>query len=361
MSKLPRFIPSLLKSAIAAFTLASASGSARGETAAVPITDPFRMNQLLGRGVNFGNALEAPTEGDWGVVLQDEYFDLVKQAGFSSIRLPVRWSAHALTAKPYTIDPVFMKRVDWAVANALARNLPIIVNIHHYRETYTDPLGQKERFLALWQQIAEHYQDYPPLLVFEVMNEPKPILNADIWNVYIKEALAVIRRSNPTRTVLVGPAKDNIIAQLPYLEIPEDDRNIIVTVHHYFPLEFTHQGAAWLSKSKGDSSKWLGTRWTGTPAEQKAITDAFDTAAAWAKAHHRPINVGEFGAYSKGDLDSRVRWTRCIADSAVARGFSFDYWEFCAPEFGVYDQKAKVWLQPLLEALIPPKKQAPAP
>ncbi len=348
---------SALFSATALLTLAFVSARADGPAASMPpITDPFRMNLLLGRGVNFGNALEAPTEGEWGVVLEDAYFDLVKQAGFDSIRLPVRWSAHAQTEKPYAIDPAFLKRVDWAVANALSRNLPIIVNIHHYRETYTDPLGQKERFLALWRQIAEHYRDYPPLLVFEVMNEPKPILNADIWNVYLKEALAVIRQSNPHRTVLVGPAKDNIIAQLPYLEIPEDDRNIIVTVHHYFPLEFTHQGAAWLSKSKGDSSKWLGTRWTGTPTEQKAITDAFDAAAAWATAHHRPINVGEFGAYAKGDLESRVRWTKFIADSAVAHGFSFDYWEFCAPEFGIYDQKARAWLAPLRDALLPAKK-----
>jgi endoglucanase len=352
-----RSIVSALSSAAALLILASVPVRAdRAAAPMPPITDPFRMNQLLGRGVNFGNALEAPTEGDWGVVLEDEYFDLVKQAGFSSIRLPVRWSAHAQTEKPYAIDPAFLKRVDWAVANALSRNLPIIVNIHHYRETYRDPLGQKERFLALWRQIAEHYKDYSPLLVFEVMNEPKSVLYPRIWNVYIKEALAVIRQSNPHRTVLVGPASDNIIAYLQYLEIPEDDRNIIVTVHHYFPLEFTHQGAAWLSKSKGDSSKWLGTRWTGTPAEQKAIIDAFDTAAAWAREHHRPLNVGEFGAYAKGDLESRVRWTKFIADSAIARGFSFDYWEFCAAEFGIYDQKAKVWLAPLRDALIPPKQ-----
>src|SRR5512142_2465840 len=114
-----RTIPSLLTAAIAAMALVSAALPVRGAaTTAAPITDPFKMNQLLGRGVNLGNALEAPTEGDWGVVLQDEYFDLVKQAGFASIRLPVRWSAHAQTEKPYTIDPVFMKRVDWAVANA---------------------------------------------------------------------------------------------------------------------------------------------------------------------------------------------------------------------------------------------------
>ena len=75
----------------------------------------FKMNQMLGRGINFGNAFDAPSEGEWGVTLKDEFFDTAKQAGFNSIRLPVRWSAHAMTEKPYTIDPNFMKRVDWAI------------------------------------------------------------------------------------------------------------------------------------------------------------------------------------------------------------------------------------------------------
>ena len=78
-----------------------------------------QMNKLLGRGVNLGNALDAPSEGEWGVVLKDEYFESAKQAGFDSIRLPVRWSAHSLDKPPYTIDPNFMKRVDWAVNCAL--------------------------------------------------------------------------------------------------------------------------------------------------------------------------------------------------------------------------------------------------
>lgn len=36
---------------------------------------------LLGRGINLGNALEAPREGEWGVVLEEEFFDLIADAG----------------------------------------------------------------------------------------------------------------------------------------------------------------------------------------------------------------------------------------------------------------------------------------
>lgn len=49
----------------------------------------------LQRGVNMGNMLEAPNEGEWGLFVQEEYFDLIKQAGFDFVRLPVRWNIHA--------------------------------------------------------------------------------------------------------------------------------------------------------------------------------------------------------------------------------------------------------------------------
>jgi len=336
--------------------------------------DPFKMNQMLGRGVNFGNTLEAPKEGEWGVVLREEYFDLIKQAGFSSIRLPVCWGAHASFEKPFTIDPNFFNRIDWAVNCSISRKMPIIVNMHHYRQLYTDPNSfHKERFLAMWKQIAEHYKDYPDMLLLEILNEPDDALTPQMWNEWLKDALAVIRQSNPKRTIVIGSANDSWITYLKLLELPEDDRNIIVTVHHYFPHAFTHQGADWITPAKvaqaiedmkvvnqnpvsdgnSDYNKWPGTKWTGTPEEKKAMTDIFDFGAAWGKEHNRPINLGEFGSYKKADMDSRVRWTKFITDTAVERGMSFHYWEFCA-EFGLYDRDTKSWRKPLIEAVIPP-------
>src|SRR5262245_4184166 len=99
-----------------------------------PADDIFAANKKLGRGINLGNALEAPNEGEWGVTLKAAYFPAIKQAGFDSVRLPVRWSAHAQNDAPYTIDPKFAERVDWAIDQALGNKLNIIVNVHHYGE-----------------------------------------------------------------------------------------------------------------------------------------------------------------------------------------------------------------------------------
>ena len=49
----------------------------------------------LASGINFGNMLEAPTEGEWGLKADDEFINLVGATGGigKAVRLPVRWSA----------------------------------------------------------------------------------------------------------------------------------------------------------------------------------------------------------------------------------------------------------------------------
>jgi endoglucanase len=317
-------------------------------TAAEP-ADVFAANKALGRGVNLGNALEAPREGQWGMTIEDGFFGLIKKAGFDTVRLPVKWSAHAAAKPPYTIDADFFKRVDHLLDQAEKAKLNVVLNVHHFDELDKSPDGQAERFVALWSQIATRYKDRPSSVYFELNNEPHDKLDDKKWNDLLRKGLAAVRRSNPTRPVIVGPANWNAVWSLPKLKLP-DDKHVIVTVHFYNPHEFTHQGATWSSENVKSIKD---RRWTGSESELKALRKEFDQAAAWAKANGRPIFLGEFGAYEKAPLESRVTWTATVRREAEARGFSWAYWEF-GSGFGVYDRTAKRWRQELLAALIPP-------
>lgn len=316
------------------------------ETAVPPTSTPEPVAGFR-RGINFGNMLEAPNEGEWGLTVHEEYFDLVKEAGFDFVRLPVRWSAHAEQESPFTIDPDFFTRVDQVINWALERNLTIIINIHHYEEMATDPWSHEDRFLGLWKQIAEHYADSPSNVIFELFNEPNGAFNASLWNRYLAEALAVVRESNPTRDVVIGPVFWNAYDWLSTLDVPNDD-HIIVTFHYYLPFEFTHQGAEWVD----GSSPWLGTTWEGTEAEKARVVSHFDTVAAWANRRNVRILLGEFGAYSRAPQESRVQWTAFVREQAEAHDFAWAYWEL-ASSFGVYDPDIKAWREDLLKALIP--------
>ncbi len=311
--------------------------------------DAFEQNKRLGRGINLANALEAPQEGQWGVVLHESYFRMIKQAGFTSVRIPIRWSGHATASPPYTIDPKFFGRVDWVINQALAHRLAVVINVQNYDELMRAPEENQARFLALWKQIAWHYQSYSNDLLFELLNEPSDGLRWWVWNDLIDETLAVIRPSNPDRNVVVGPVDWYNYNRLSDLKLPEDDRHLIVTIHYYLPFQFTHQGAEWVP----DSQPWLNTRWTGSEQNEDAIAFDLQTAARWAKENDRPLYLGEFGAYRKADEASRVLWTSFVAREAEKLGMSWSYWEFCAG-FGVYNPSTRVWNDPILDALIPP-------
>jgi len=292
--------------------------------------------------------LEAPHEGDWGNFVQEQYFDLSREAGFDFVRLPVRWSAYAETDWPYTLDPIFLARVDEVIGWALARNLTVIIDFQNYDELISDPWNNADRFTGIWKQLAEHYKDVPAQVLFELLNEPTDQLDAALWNQYIGETLAAIRESNPTREVIVGPSHLNAYDWVTTLDLP-DDPHLTVTFHYYLPVEFTHQGVDW---NLGESQKWLGTTWAATDMQQADIVRRFDLVSDWAKRKNVRILLGEFGTYYKADMDSRVRWTQFVARQAESHGFAWAVWEF-TDNFGIYDTAKNAWNESLLKALIP--------
>ena len=295
-----------------------------------------------------GSMLEAPAEGEWGVTVQEDYFDLVREAGFDFVRLPVRWNSRADSEPPYRIDPAFFTRVDEVVRWALDHDLAVILDFHHYEEMMTDPESHKDRFLGIWKQVAEHYQDEPTSVLFELLNEPNDQLNASLWNQYSAETLEIIRDTNPTRDVVIGPSSWNAYNWVSTLDLP-DDEHLIATFHYYLPFQFTHQGAEWVD----GSGLWLGTIWTAKDAEKAEMTAHFDSVAKWAQRNHGVrVLLGEFGEYSRADMDSRVRWTEFVRSEAERLGFAWACWEFAAGS-GIYDPEARVWREELLKALIP--------
>jgi endoglucanase len=308
--------------------------------------EAFAYNRALGRGINIGDALDAPAEGAWGVTLKKHYFQAIKDAGFDSVRIPIRWSAHAQSVPPYAIDAAFFERVDWAIDQALSRHLAVIIDVHHYLEMDRDPGAHTPRLVALWRQIAARYRDRSPSLSFELFNEPADQLTDERWQQVFPALLQAIRASDPDRIVIVGPVHQNSLEYLSSLQLPANDRRIIATFHYYAPLQFTHQGADWVANSVA----WKGTTW-GTTSERAKLREDFDKAANWALAKDRPLYLGEFGAIGLADMTSRVLWTATVAREAERRNFSWAYWEFCA-KFGAYDPAAEAWRQPLLRALL---------
>ena len=322
-------------------------------TAHLARADAFTQNQQLGRSVNilgYDPVWRSRDQARFKV----EYFQKLTAAGFNSVRINLHPFRYMERTNNWALKASWFEVLDWAVSEAQKQKLAVILDLHEFNALGANPTGDnKEKFLAFWRQMAAHWQRAPDTVFFEVLNEPSQKLTPEMWNEYFAEALAIIRKTNPNRTVIVGPGHWNAISHLDQLKLPAEDRNLIVTIHFYEPFAFTHQGAGWT-----DRKDKLGFDWTGSTAEVEALNQAFDKADAWAKANKRPLFLGEFGAYDRGPMDSRARWTSAVTRAAEARGWSWAYWQFDS-DFILYDVKREAWVEPILNALIPREPAAP--
>ena len=330
-----------LVSAVGTIAFCLAGSSTKAET-----TDAFSQNKRLGRGVNV-LGYDLIWKDRQKARFKENYFRAIQDAGFNHVRVNLHPFRDGKLGSDHRPGSDWFETLDWAVKHALANRLMVILDFHEFQAMGKNPAGTKERFLALWRQIAERYKDAPDDVVFEILNEPNEKLTPELWNSMLREALGIIRQSNPHRTMIVGPTSWNSIKDLDKLALPEQDRNLIVTVHYYNPFTFTHQGAAFA----GLQDK-TGVPWNGTAHEQQAILKDFDKAQAWAQEHHRPIYLGEFGVYDKADMAARVRWTSFVSRQAEERTWSWAWWQFDG-DFVLYDVRQDHWVEPLRHALVP--------
>lgn len=283
-----------------------------------------------------------------------EHFQAMRDAGFGTVRV-------VLFTFPYMdadgrLDPEWLRKLDWVIDTATAHDLHVILDVHDFNECAKDMESCSVRLEQVWGQLAPRYAARPASVVFELLNEPHGQLDAVAWNTLLPKLLTVVRQSNPTRNVVVGPVSWNSFRFLDQLQLPESDRHLIVTFHYYEPFEFTHQGASWVEEQFTRISN-LGF---GSAAQVAQIGRDFDQVKAWSLKHDRPILLGEFGAYDKAPMESRIKWTATVAEAARQRGFAYAYWQFSS-DFVLYDFATQSWVQPILDAVLPPEKERHTP
>jgi endoglucanase len=361
------------------------------EKAAFVPANPPEMKRLLNsnspaheaakwfmRGANLGNYLEAPKGRDWGIRVSAEELAIIKHEGFDHVRVPIRWSDYAGPGPEFALSPEIFSRVDFVVTNALAAKLAVIINLHHFDAFTSEPDRNTDEFLAIWQQVAGHYANFTNTVAFELLNEPRDAATTQKMNPVYARTIAEIRKTNPRRTIFVGPGKWNQVDELKNLVLPADDNNLIVTVHCYEPFYFTHQGATWA----GDDTKVKGIQFPGPPAKPLvpdaslklnpwvvdwihryntlptaenpssalAFTGKLELARAWSDYYGRPIHVGEFGCYTTADADSRARFYEAFRRACDGNKLGWAIWDWSAG-FRYWDKAGKRPMAGMREAL----------
>lgn len=296
------------------------------------------------KGMNIGNALDSPKDLSWGVEMSTAYIDVIAEAGFDTVRLPIRFSDYV--DENNVLDETFMQEIDSYIEYALEKELVIIIDFHHFLEIMENPEEYEETFFEIWSQLSIRYQDYPKELVFELLNEPQGNLTSDLWNEYIEEGVAIIRETNPTRKIIIGTSNYYNISTIDDLILPKDN-HLIVSFHYYEPFEFTFQSDLYHVGYEDIS----GVTWTGTDEQLAYLEEQFQIVADWADERNVPVFLGEFGVNQNVPDEYRAYWIDAVINEAENQGFSWAYWEISS-SFGIYDSSRQIWNTDILDAMM---------
>lgn len=301
----------------------------------------------VGTCINLGNTLEPETEGAWGGAAATQAdLERIAAAGFETVRIPVRWHNKTGSEAPYTIDAVWMDRVQQVVDWALAEDLNVILNSHHFDPIHETPLEVSAWHGAVWQQIAERFAGYPEeTLWFELENEPHK--NFDHSNLLetLTPAFEAVRALHPERAVIIGGehwSGINSLATLPLF----DDPNVHPTFHYYDPFVYTHQGASWTQPDMPPVGRTF-------PAPADAAQLAKDVLAIEAYKHRtgKTPFMGEVGAYDAHiPLEDRVVYHRTLTEAFEPTGIGICVWAY-ANTFPFYDLEKEQWQPGMLAAV----------
>lgn len=287
---------------------------------------PHDAIKQMQKGINLGNTFEPPTEAGWNNPKAEEYyFDLYKNAGFDCVRIPVRWDAYTGKTPPYKVNDNYLKRVEQVIDWGLERGLFIVVNTHHddwIKSNYS--ATNKTRFDSIWSQIAVHFKDKPERLIFEIINEPHGLSQANNNDLHAR-VLSIIRKSNPTRLVIFqghnwGGADELITAAIP------NDNFVIGSFHSYDPYLFGLEG----------QGSW------GSGNDYNQLENKFKNVSNWSVKNNIPVFLGEFGSLKKCDFNSRMRHYRTYVELSQKYGFASMAWDD-GGNFRIMERQQKGW------------------
>ncbi len=330
------------------------------------------MNARLGRGINLGNSWESTGSDDsgWNNPIRDTDFEIIKAAGFNSVRIPVQWSQDA-DPVTHAVSPTRLAGVMEDIQLAINNGLAVVVNFHHYFQLNCYGGGYRDRgckydaakfetekahFLGMWQNLATALNAFPDnMLVLEILNEPT-IPNAAIVDTLMNDAYKVIRAAAPGKTIMF---ESNLYAKfynLSSLHLPQDG-NIIFSGHYYEPYQFSHQGLGY--DCKGDLMKAN----SANSDFDKYVSDARNLYPDVNGSDHVPMNMGEFGVAggvgtacpsdSSVSEAAKAEWAKKTAKAAWDKGISFHYWSFGPTTgFEAFNIYRETWYPGFPEALI---------
>jgi endoglucanase len=363
-------------SLIAALTIALTTAEAQGQSKAVTPSG-FELK----RGVNLSHWLSQ--NFGWSPknsFITENDIQFIASVGYDHVRIPIdEAEMWMVDGKPSEESFAYLSRcLDWCAKQNLRAVVDLhILKAHHFNAEneggeitlWTNPAAQ-DNFIRLWVEISGRLNKCPVNMVaYELMNEPVA-QNPDDWNKLIAKAVKAVRQLEPKRVLVIGSNRWQTPENFPFLKIPPNDPNIILSLHTYSPLFFTHHLADWVAfkdfkgpvhypgrvVAEADFPKSLDTNNAGLKIQLEEAGQVFNKqklaelllpAIQKARALKLPLYCGEFGCLPHVERADRLKYYDDIVSVFEENNIGWCNWEYKG-DFGIltFDFDKKVSLAP---------------
>ena len=321
------------------------------------------MRFTLGRGTNISHWLsQSDARGDARRRrFSREDVDRLAALGLDHLRLPVDeeqlWDERG--APHEEAWDLLQQGLDWTLAAGLNAVVDLhILRTHHFNEgpkpLFTEPAAA-EAFADCWRKISERLHDRPlDRVAYELLNEAVADDPAD-WNRVLHLAYRKVRALEPRRCLVLGSNRWNSVAQYEFLDVPPDDRDIVLTFHYYHPMPVTHYRASWTWQLKDYEGP---IQYPGLAIPQEAFNKlpldqqrrvagvnslggaaVMEADLMWPLAVSArtglPLYCGEFGAIALAPDAIRAAWYADFLDVMARHGIAWANWDFRG-NFGLF-------------------------
>ena len=377
-------------------------------------SDAFALFKKIKVGWNLGNSLDSYNEGlanhmdsetSWGNPKTEKWMiDAVKNAGFNTVRIPVRWYPHVTDQNTMAeIKTEWLNRVKEVVDYCIDNDMYVILNTHHEDwleshpfESEAETILTKER--NLWRAIATFFKDYDERLIFSGTNEVEDNWKApttenlkvqNSFNQCFVDAVRSTGGKNYYRNLIVQTYATNPDYALPGYEnggltFPTDvvENRIAIEFHYYRPAGFSYMDFADYTETVYYWGKdYIQYNKPGASNEQEDYVDWLfaKIKQEWVDKGY-PVVMGEYGVVTppkdksngnNNDLaDTKKYYMKYITSAAKKNGIVPIVWDngtFYNPLYGQsfeegkeffglfnrwYEMQLNIYTQPILDGIM---------
>lgn len=239
---------------------------------------PWDYAKKLGRGID----VDWSKTKDGRKYYNEQAVKDFKKAGVSHVRIRIADKA----------DEELLKDLDVQIKDCIKNG--VIPVIAYQADEFKNNPNEKniKEVIDWWTIVAKRYQNYSPLLSFDLLIEATDALNdkPEKLNEIYERIVTEIRKTNPERIIMISPRLRSDSQYLSELKIPTKHNGYLMVEWHFY--------ASGPSKTN-ERKLWT----TGTETEKQLIKEKIEYALKWQKETGIPTWVGAWmpGNYNEGN------------------------------------------------------------